>query len=160
MRLWLLLLLAMQVGVGSAQTASTAPATPMAESFEQRLAAARTTWQRSGAAEYVYGFNKFCECHRETPPETLVSVSAGAITDVRHVMAKTGDTVPAAARNFDLYWTVDDLFALLDRALTRGATVRATFDDEFGLPRQLFIDYLPDVIGDEVDVRITRFERG
>jgi len=123
-----------------------------------RLNSARALWQHAGLDQYVYGFNKFCECHRETPPETLVEVSRGAVTDVRHIMVKTGDTVPASARNFSLYWTVDDLFALLDRASQKDAIVRADFDAELGLPRRIFIDYLPDVVGDELDVRITRFE--
>ena len=128
--------------------------------FAQRLAAARASWQSAAPADYRYGFNKYCDCHRDTPPETLVSVAGGVVTDVRHVMAKTGDTVPAAANNFDLYWTIEDLFGLLERASERGATVRATFDAELGRPEQIFIDYLPDIVGDEVDVRITRFESG
>ena len=135
-----------------------AQTTEMRDSFSARLDAARALWQNAEPDRYVYGFNKFCECHRETPPETLVEVSSGAVTDVRHIMVKTGDTVPAAAANFALYWTVDDLFSLLERASQGEAVVRAEFDDELGLPKRLFIDYLPDVVGDELDVRITRFE--
>ena len=134
----------------SAQT----PVAPLAERLDQ----ARQRWEDAAVTDYVYGFNKFCECHRETPPETLVSVAAAQVYDVRHVMAKTGDTVPAAADNFSLYWTIEDLFALLERASERGATVRAVFDDALGYPQQIFIDYLPDIVGDEVDVRLTRLE--
>jgi hypothetical protein len=36
--------------------------------------------------------------------------------------------------------------------------VRADFDEVSGVPRRIFIDYLPDVVGDELDVRVTRFE--
>jgi len=128
------------------------------EPLSARLDMARALWQQAGFDQYVYGFNKYCDCHRETPPETLVEVTRGAVTDVRHIMVKTGDTVPASARNFALYWTVDDLFALLERALQKEAVVRADFDAELGLPSRIFIDYLPDVVGDELDVRITRFE--
>ena len=64
----------------------------------------------------------------------------------------------AASDNFELYWTVDDLFGLLERALQREAVVRADFDPQFGVPRSIYVDYLPDMIGDELDVRITRFE--
>lgn len=126
---------------------------PLAE----RLAQARNAWQRAALEDYVYGYNKFCECHAETPPETLVSVDAGVVTDVRHRMVKTGDVVPADAENFALYWTIDDLFALLDRAASGTATVQADFDARLGVPQRIFIDYLPDLIGDEVDVRITSF---
>jgi hypothetical protein len=128
------------------------------DSPAQQLAAARSAWQQAGISRYVYGYNKFCECHAEAPPETLVSVDQGVVTDVRHRMSKTGDVVPAAAKNFELYWTVDDLFALLERATDGTAAVMADFDPEFGVPRRIYIDYLPDLIGDEVDVRITRFD--
>lgn len=123
----------------------------------ERLAAARTVWQRAALTDYVYGYNKFCECHAETPPETLVSVAAGVVTDVRHRMAKTGDVVPADRDNFALYWTVDDLFGLIERAASGTATVQADFDARNGVPQRIFIDYLPDMIGDEVDVRVTSF---
>ncbi len=126
--------------------------------FAGRLAEARASWERAAIADYVYGYNKFCECHAETPPETLVSVDDGVVTDVRHRMVKTGDVVPAAKENFALYWTVEDLFALLERAASGTATVRADFDPEIGMPQRIFIDYLPDLIGDEVDVRITSFD--
>ena len=129
------------------------------DALAQQLAAAQGTWQQARISQYVYGYNKFCECHAETPPETLVSVASNVVTDVRHRMAKTGDIVLADAKNLDLYWTVDDLFALLERATTHAtAAVMADFDPESGVPRRIYIDYLPDLIGDEVDVRITRFE--
>jgi hypothetical protein len=126
-------------------------------SLTRRLAEARDNWQRAAIADYVYGYNKFCECHAETPPETLVSVAAGIVTDVRHRMVKTGDVVPAASDNFALYWTVDDLFGLIERAAGGTATVQADFDAQNGVPQRIFIDYLPDIIGDEVDVRVTSF---
>lgn len=124
----------------------------------EQFESARSTWQNAAIDRYEYGYNKFCECHAETPPETIVSVEQTVVTDVRHRMFKTGDIVPADPKNFDLYWTVDDLFALLERAAEAAAIVRADFDPLSGVPRSIFIDYQPDLIGDEVDVRITRFE--
>lgn len=126
--------------------------------LSERLAAARAIWQQAGIAQYEYGYNKFCECHAETPPETLVSVDAGVVTDVRHRMAKTGDIVPARDGSFDLYWTIDDLFGLLERASNGTASVQADFDPQTGVPQRLYIDYMPDLIGDEIDVRVTAFE--
>lgn len=126
--------------------------------FSERLAQARIAWQRAGIAAYVYGYNKYCECHADTPPETLVSVEGGVVSDVRHRMAKTGDVVPADRENFALYWTVEDLFGLLERAAGGTATVRAEFDAQLGVPQRIFIDYLPEMIGDEVDVRVTSFD--
>jgi hypothetical protein len=136
----------------------TAAQTPSAAAgFAERLAQARLAWELAEIADYVYGYNKFCECHAETPPETLVSVAGGVVQDVRHRMAKTGDVIPADRKNFALYWTIADLFALLERAASGTASVRADFDPELGVPQRIFIDYRPELIGDEVDVRVTHF---
>lgn len=142
----------------AALLATHAGAQEVTDTFSDRLAQARTRWHSAAIVRYEYAYNKFCECHAETPPETLVSIESGVVTDVRHRMAKTGDVVPAAAKNFSLYWSVDDLFALLERAANGTATVQADFDAQLGVPQRIFIDYLPDLIGDELDVRVTHFD--
>lgn len=122
------------------------------------LARAREAWQRAGVADYEYGYNKFCECHGDSPPETLVTVTAGRVTNVRHRRAGFDREVPAAAKNLQFYWTVPELFDLLEAALEREATVRFRVDATLGYPTSVYIDYAPNMVGDEVDVRITRFE--
>jgi hypothetical protein len=122
------------------------------------LARARDAWQRAGIVSYEYGYNKFCECHGDSPPETLVTVTSGRVTQVRHRRAGFEREVPAAAKNLQFYWTVPELFDLLEAALAREATVRFRFDATLGYPTSVYIDYAANTVGDEVDVRITRFE--
>ena len=117
----------------------------------------RSIWKSAGVSEYEYGYNKFCECHRERPPETLVTVSRSDVVNVRHKPVDSTREVHAETRNFYLYWTIDDLFDLVESALGRDAVVRVDYDSEFGFPRNIYIDYDANLIGDEVDVRITRF---
>jgi hypothetical protein len=64
--------------------------------------------------------------------------------------------VPAREGSLALYWTVDDLFALIVWATERDATVRARYDEALGYPTAIFIDYDTALIGDELDVRLTR----
>ena len=120
------------------------------------LAAARASWRQAGFDAYEYGYQKFCECHGDAPPETLVTVTAGQVTNVRHRPANSTREVPAEARNFQYYWTIDGLFDLIESALGRDATVRVRFDGALGYPTSVFIDYVESTIGDEVDVRITQ----
>jgi hypothetical protein len=122
---------------------------------DAELEAARARWQGAALDAYEYGYHKFCECYRDSPPETIVSVAAGEVTRVRHRPAGATVEVPAADRNFSYYWTVDGLFALLQSALERGVLVRATYDATLGYPRELYIDYDADFIGDELDLRVT-----
>ena len=124
-----------------------------------QLSQARERWQTSAISSYTYGYNKYCDCHGDTPPETLVTVTAGKVTDVRHRLVNSDRIVPAAERNFSLYWTVQELFELIDSAIQRDAVVRVRYDATLGYPTSFFIDYVADLIGDEVDIRVIRFER-
>ena len=115
----------------------------------------RARWVESKVANYRYGYNKFCECHRVMPPETIVTVSSNEVVDVHHKHADSDREVPARAGSLDYYWTIDDLFALLDSSRARGATVRATFNSELGYPEHVYVDYDAALVGDEIDLRLT-----
>lgn len=126
---------------------------------DAELDGARARWQSAALAGYEYGYHKFCECHRESPPETVVTVRGGGVTAVRHRPAGGTVEVPAADKNFQYYWTVDGLFALIASALERGVQVRAAYDAGLGFPREIYIDYDANFIGDELDLRLTRVTR-
>ena len=120
---------------------------------------ARARWQTAGLASYEYGYHKYCECHRDSPPETVVTVRDGSVVGVRHRPAGSDTEVPAADKNFEYYWTVDGLFRLIASAQERGVEVRASYDDALGYPREVYIDYDANFIGDELDLRLTAVTR-
>jgi len=122
---------------------------------DAELEAAAARWRAAALGGYEYGYHKYCECHRDSPPETIVTVSDGKVVRVRHRPAGSEVEVPAQDKNFDYYWTVDGLLRLIASALERGVTVRATYDAAQGYPREIYIDYDADFIGDELDLRLT-----
>lgn len=122
---------------------------------DAELDGARARWQAAALAGYEYGYHKYCECHRDSPPETTVTVRDGKVVGVRHRPAGTTTDVPAADKNLSYYWTVDGLFDLIASAQARGVQVRAAYDTALGFPREVYIDYDADFIGDELDVRLT-----
>ena len=126
---------------------------------DANLDAARARWKSAAIASYEYGYNKYCDCHRESPPETVVTVRGGTVTGVRHRPVGTTVEVPAADKNLQYYWTVDGLFELIASALARGVQVRAAYDAELGFPREIYIDYDTNLIGDELDLRMTAVTR-
>ena len=63
--------------------------------------------RRAALGRYEYGYHKFCECHRESPPETIVTVRDGSVVGVRHRPAGSDAEVPAADKNLEYYWTVE-----------------------------------------------------
>jgi hypothetical protein len=122
---------------------------------DAELDGARARWGAAALAAYEYGYHKYCECHRESPPETTVTVRDGTVVAVRHRPAGTTTDVPAADKNLSYYWTVDGLFDLIASAQARGVQVRAVYDTGLGFPREVYIDYDANFIGDELDVRLT-----
>lgn len=134
------------------------PPEPPAQ-LKRELAAARAKWRAAGLASYEYGYRKFCECHPDTPPETIVTVRGGEIAGVRHRPVDYAQEVPGDPARFKFYWTVDGLFDLVAAGLERGAAVRATFDPALGFPATIYIDYDREFIGDEVDLKLTTVTR-
>ncbi|HEX5049691.1 MAG TPA: DUF6174 domain-containing protein [Gammaproteobacteria bacterium] len=123
---------------------------------QQELTAAKRSWQSTGLASYEYGYRKYCACHPDKPPETVVTVRGGSVVGVRHRPVGYDREVPAEARNLQYYWTVDGLFDLLAAAFDRGAQVRVAYDAARGFPTELHIDYDKNAIGDELDIELTQ----
>lgn len=144
----------LHAAIASAAALGALPAAADAE-----LDGARARWRTAAAAAYEYGYHKFCECHRESPPETVVTVRDGSVVGVRHRPAGSTNEVPAADKNLEYYWTVEGLFDLIASAQERGVDVRAAYDGALGFPREVFIDYDPELIGDELDLRLTSVTR-
>jgi hypothetical protein len=125
---------------------------------EDDLAHARALWKAAAVGDYEYGYNKYCACHPTMPPETLVTVRDGQVVRVRHRLVGF-DREVEAPRGLEYYWTIDGLFDLVAKALARHAEVQVAYDAALGYPTMISIDYEPDTIGDEVDLRVTRLDR-
>jgi len=123
-----------------------------------RLEAARSRWQAAQSGDYRFGYQKFCECNRDVPPTTFITVTDGKIESVYHLHTDSEREVPARAGSLDLYWTVEDLFEKLAGAYERDAIVRVEYEPRFGYPTSLYIDYDPGYLGDETDLKLTQFE--
>lgn len=123
------------------------------------LAAARERWQATASRDYVFSYHKYCDCNRDQPPETVVTVAGGRIVRVLHRHEDTATEVPVRESSLDLYWTIDALFDKLAAALGGDAVVRVAYEPTRGYPESLFIDYDPALIGDETDLRGLRVER-
>jgi len=129
------------------------------ETDRARMASAHALWQSAGIDTYRYSYQKYCECYRGEPPMTVVTVRKRRVDQVFHVHDDSDREVPARDGSNDLYWTIDDLFAKLEAAYASEAVVRVDYDPNLGYPVSLFIDYDPGFVGDETDLRLSRFEQ-
>ena len=123
----------------------------------QDTAAGRARWSAAAIADYEYSYRRVCECHREQPADTIVTVRAGEVVAVRYARPDYEPEVPVAAEKISWYRTIDDLFSLVETAAAAATVVRVDYNAELGYPQAIYIDYLTDLVGDEVELEVTRF---
>ena len=125
--------------------------------FAQETAEARALWSNAAIADYEYSYQRACECHPDNLADTIVTVRDGAVVAVRYARDDYIEDIPVAPDRIAWFRTIEDLFALVDSATSAEAIVRVSFDAERGYPATVYVDYEPDLVGDEVDLRITSF---
>ena len=123
----------------------------------QDVVDARARWQAAQIDDYEYSYQRVCDCHPDQLADTIVTVTDGEVVAVRYAREDYAEDVPVAEDRLSWFRTIEDLFALVDNALASGAAVRATFDPERGYPTSVYVDYVTDLVGDEVDLTITAF---
>lgn len=123
----------------------------------QDLDASRAAWQAAGITTYDYSYQRVCECHPDIPADTIIAVRDGEIVGVRYAREDYLADVELPADRWQWFRTIDDLFALVESAQAQSALVRVTFDERYGYPSTIYIDYVADLVGDEVDMKVTSF---
>ena len=124
----------------------------------QENADARARWQAAAIDDYEYSYQRVCECHPDQLADTIVTVTDGKVTAVRYARDDYAEDVAVAEDRLSWFRTIEDLFALVENAAANDADVRATFDAEHGYPTRVYVDYVRDLVGDEVDLTITAFQ--
>ncbi len=138
-------LLAIAGGCGDGDSSGPEPGA----NLQARLDEARGRWQASGIVDYRYRYTRLCECPPEDLTSPAIEVRAGAIVRVWDVT--TGAEVDPA--NFDRYFSVTDLFDLIQAAIDLPADeVSVTYHPALGHPTALLIDYQRSVADEEIAI--------
>jgi hypothetical protein len=119
----------------------------------------REKWQDANITHYRMELNISCFCvFRDQMPLT-VEVQDGQIVSTA---AADGTLVLDTDPNHEYFAphaTIDLLFAELDSALNGGAdSVTVTYDDTYGFPTEIAIDFSQEVADDEMYYSISGFE--
>jgi hypothetical protein len=115
------------------------------------LALNERLWKSSGIYSYSYRFRWECFCEISYVSTVDVTVRRGVIVSVIDV--DTGRLLDPGS--FARYRTIDELFDLVRKARDEGAaTINVTYDRNLGYPYQVFVDYLPMVIDEELGFRV------
>ena len=123
----------------------------------QDLDANRALWRAARVSNYEYSYQRVCECHPDESADTIVTVRDGAVVAVRYARPGYAEQVSLEPEKLAWFRTIDDLFALVATAQESAATVRVSYDTQRGFPRSVYIDYVTDLVGDEVELAVTSF---
>jgi len=117
------------------------------EEMRRQLDRNRARWEALALTSYAVRERVSCYC-AFAPNEVIVTVQAGAIVSV--TIAETGQPVDTMSSRY--YYTVADLFDLLDRAIREADHVRASYDPGFFFPTEVVIDWIEPAADDEISV--------
>ncbi len=123
----------------------------------QDLEANRALWRAASVSDYEYSYQRVCECHPDQSADTIVTVRDGAVVAVRYARPGYDEQVALAPEKLAWFRTIEDLFSLVVTAQASAATVRVSYDAQRGFPRSIYIDYVTDLVGDEVELAVTSF---
>ncbi len=127
---------------------------------DEILEANRAVWNAASISTYVYRYRKVCDCHRDTPADTIVAVRDGEVVDVRYERADYVSAMPVDPAEFRWFRTIADLFSLISTAEANAETVRVSYDQSLGHPSYIYIDYDHSMIGDEVELEVIAVRTG
>ena len=120
-------------------TPSTAtPTVSDPDSVQATLLRHQERWERSGITDYDYTGAWSCFCPQEYLADVAVTVRGGVVTSVEFA----GEEFTVAPPLPERFVPVEELFALLQDAVRRNAArIEVSYDERYGYPLELFIDY-------------------
>lgn len=130
---------------------TTGPSDPL-EDERERLQQARAQWRSLGIADYRFTFQRSCFCAPSLREPALVNVLRGDIVSV--------EDMAGAPQDPDLYYTVEQLFEVIEDAIDQGAArLSVTYDPGLGYPTSAFIDRSEMIADEELGFEASRLEQ-
>lgn len=114
----------------------------------------RDRWTSWRVRSYRYTVSKSCECPTETTGPAEITVSDGVITSL--TSSRDGEPVPQDL--WEMFYTVEDLFALLADAIDRRVRrFEVAYDRTLGHPTAISLDS-SEAVDDELRIQVTGLE--
>ena len=112
---------------------------------------ARQNWELTAPRDYRFVLERRCYC--AGPNRVRIQVRDGKVVGVEDLETGQVLTDPATLRH---YPTIDEILALIDRAMTRHPdNLTITYDRHLGYPARVYIDDSYRMADDEIDYRIS-----
>ena len=118
----------------------------------------REKWQDASISHYRYNLFISCFCIFVEDMPLIIEVQDGQVVSMEFQSGKEID--PALKADlFDKYATIDRIFAELDADLNGAAdVVTAKYDETYGFPTEVTIDFVQEATDDELYLTLSDFE--
>jgi hypothetical protein len=114
-------------------------------------------WQDANISHYRYHLFISCFCTFNEDMPLIIEVQDGEVVSMEFQSGKEID--PSLHELFDKYATIDRLFAELEADLNGAADkVVVEYDPAYGFPTKADIDFVEEVIDEELYLTISNFE--
>ena len=118
----------------------------------------REKWQDANISHYRYNLFISCFCIFVEDMPLTIEVQDGQVVSMEFQSGKEIDPT-LKADVFDKYATIDRIFAELDADLNGAAdVVTAKYDETYGFPTEVTIDFVQEATDDELYLTLSDFE--
>lgn len=115
----------------------------------------RRQWQAQAVENYRFVARRGCYCPGEVVAPVVVEVRNGEITSLAYQETGTG----VGATLSGLWPPLEGVFDIVQDAIDReAADLTVEYDPDFGFPRAIAIDYMENVIDEELAFTVEGFE--
>ena len=118
----------------------------------------REKWQSAGISHYRYNLFISCFCVFNEDMPLIIEVQDGEVVSMEF---QSGNAIDPSLRAdlFDKYATIDRLFTELEADLNGKAdAVTVTYDETYGFPTEVQIDFVQEAVDDELYLTLSNFE--
>ncbi|MRX27185.1 DUF6174 domain-containing protein [Kangiella sp. HZ709] len=116
----------------------------------QDLQEHKALWEAKTSGNYQITFQQSCFCPQEFTQPFQLTVANGKI-----VKAIDKDNKPAQKQTMEAIKTVEQVFAMLNKATKSAELIEVQYDSEFGYPKLVFIDHEQMMADEEVRISLS-----
>ena len=114
-------------------------------------------WQNANISHYRYQLHISCFCIFVEDMPLIIEVKDGEVVSMEFQSGKEID--PSLHETFDKYATIDRFFAELETDINGAAdVVTAKYDETYGFPTEVTIDFVEEATDDELYLTLSNFE--
>lgn len=128
-----------------------------AMSSQSELEQNKEKWQDANISHYRYHLSITCFCVFSQDMPLIIEVQDGEVVSMEFQSGNEID--PSLHETFDKYATIDRLLAEMEAGLNGAADeVIASYDETYGFPTEVTIDFVKEATDDELYFSLSNFE--